>query len=244
MSRSVAPLENLCLHKISGTLSELMHVYRLGLPVRVRNSVLNTFNSNREYKFKESLHCYETPDWLDTDVNSPHTKEFLDSMREHCLDMWDWSTPTPLPADIYAFLMQLPNNFVSFFLEDPTHFVSRRFIKTPPDAPEYCLCEPCFNRDADYDRAVYTVEKTHSIWKLNDAFSYIKDPWNWCANCVTTPLFKILSEEMCRNENNLHKRRRSSQMFWRFENYSTDDDSDSDEFISFRIQHPRLAEPL
>ncbi|MDI4568036.1 MAG: hypothetical protein E7Y34_03030, partial [Mycoplasma sp.] len=79
MSLSVAPLENLCLHKISGTLSELMHVYKLGLPVRLRNKLLNVFNNNREYKFKESLHCYETPDWLDTDVDSPHTKSFLDS---------------------------------------------------------------------------------------------------------------------------------------------------------------------
>lgn len=244
MSRSPAPLENLCLHRVSGTLPTLMSVYRLGLPKIIEDKVLNVFNNNREYRFKESLHCFETPEWLDTDDESPHSADFLLDMRKHFLDMWDWTVASPLPSDIYACIMQLPVSYSSFFLEDPSHFVGKRYIKTVSNSPEYCLCEPCFNRDMDYDRAIYSVEKTHSVWKINEAFRYVRDPWNWCANCVTTPLFTILNEDMCRDRNNLHKRRRSSHMFWRYDAYHTDDDSDSDEFVNFRIQHPRLGEPL
>lgn len=241
MSFSPAPLYSLCLHRISGRLKQLTDVYRLGLPIRVRNNILCIFEQNRENRYIESLRCYETPEWLSTNSASPHDKRFLDSMREHCLDMWDWTTPTPFPPDVYAFLMQLPPNYVSFFLEDPTHFIIRRFIKEPIDAPQYCLCEPCFNRDMDYDRSVYWLEKTHSVWPMREALRFIHDSHNWCANCVTTPLFELLSEQMCRQKHNLHHRVRRSQMFWHNHNYDTDDDSDSDDFITFRVQHPKLT---
>lgn len=238
-----ADLESLAINRIVGCVDHVLDINRLGLPISLRDKVVQVFLNLREAKFRESLRCYEIPDWLDTELAAPLSPGFILTMRQHALDMWDWTVPTPLPADLYAFIMQLDNGYVSFFLENPTHFVSKRFIKTPPSGPEYCLCEPCFNRDMDYDRAIYTVEKTHSVWDIHSCMLYMKDAWNWCANCITTPLFKILSEEMCRNQYNLHTRIRSG-MFWRFSTYHSDDDSDSDEFTSFRVQHPRIGVPL
>lgn len=74
-------------------------------------------------------------------VDSPDIRKVLDFMMKYCFNVWDLNKP--FPADIYSLLIQLPSSYLPFFSDDPTHFISRRFIKTLSDTPKYCLCEPC-----------------------------------------------------------------------------------------------------
>lgn len=257
MSFSSAPLETLCIRETIRSLRGIDDCYKLPLPPMVKNRIVNTFNNTRDKKFETSLLCLETPDWLETEEEPPHSMEFLNRARENALDFWDWTVPKPLPGDLYAFLMNQNFEYTSFFMENPTHFVSRSFLKCKPDTIEYRLCEPCFNRDMDYWIASYKVENTHSIWPLETCMTFLKDVNNWCANCITTPLFKIFDENNCRSVTNLHRRKRSlnvsnySRNFLDYMHnerqfdhmqsmYHSDDDSDSEDFITYSIQHPSL----
>ena len=206
MSRTPETLELSSLFRISNCLSELTHLYKLSLPPTLQKSLLNVFNNTREEKFKETLLSRDTPSWFEDEDSGTHltyTEEFLKTIRMHYLKMRDWTEPSPLPPDVYAFVMQLPSELFSLFWENPCHIIGRRYVKTTPDSPQYPLCEPCFRRDGYNDRVTYGFERTHEVCGTSLISMEVKDTWNWCANCVTTPLFQIYDATRCPQRNYL-----------------------------------------
>lgn len=240
MSRSVAPLENLCYLNVYRNVKDIFSVPKLGLPRTMENNLSYYFIDKKKLRFKKDIICTSVPSGLDGTV----TPGFMNLLWMNDLDSWDWTVPTPLPAALFAYLMQQNLDYNSFFIESPTHFLTIRYTKSKPDTVPYDLCEPCLNRDLDFLTATYQRSKEHSVYSDNCAMMYVLEAKNWCSNCITTPLFRIFDEQTCHNRTGLHTRLRRkrfrSGMFWN-SFVESDDDSDDDTFISETYTHPKLV---
>lgn len=241
MSFCAAPLADLSLLELFQSVRDLFSVSELGLPRVYREKLSYYFIDRKNLRFKSELYSVEVPACLEHDV-SPG---YMNLLKMNELDAWDWTIPTPLPADLFVYLFkQDPVSYNSFFLEDPTHFLSVRYTKHKRDTVPYSLCEACFNRDLDYFSCFYTKTRDHCVYTTNTAMLYILESKNWCSNCVTTPLFRLYNEHDCSVHTGLHQRLRRKRfrggMFWG-SHVQSDDDSDDDSFVTEHITHPRLV---
>lgn len=240
MSLSVAPLADLCFLEVFRNVRDMFSVPKLGLPRALNKTLSYYFIDNKKLRFRKELVSTAVPSGLEGTV----TPGFMNLLWMNDLDAWDWTVPTPLPAPLFAYLMQQNLDYMSFFIESPTHFLTIRYTKTKPDTVPYDLCEPCLNRDLDYFTATYTKTKEHSVYSENCAMMYILESKNWCSNCITTPLFRIFDESTCHSRTGLHTRlrrkRMRSGMFWG-SHVVSDDDSDDDSFVSVPYTHPKLV---
>lgn len=242
MSFSSAALEELCLRVIFSSVRQLFDLDKLVLPKVYRDRLTYMFIDLKKRKFEQNLLCLETLPLVD---DSEYTPGYRNLLRMNALDNWDWTTPSPLPADLFAYLFQQNLEYNSFFIESPTHFVSVRYRKCKPDTVPYDLCRPCFLRDLDYYVSTYTRYREHHVYSSGTAIMYVLESKNWCSNCVTTPLFSIFDTEGCRRFTGLHRRvRPRSDMFWSLNNVHSDDDSDDDSFVPDTVQHPGLKRKL
>lgn len=240
MSFSAAALEEMSLLEIFQSVRDLASVFELPLPTMFKKSLTYYFIDQKKLKFKKNLYCQEVPACLEGAV----TPGYMNLLRMNDLDNWDWTIPTPLPADLFHYLFSQDLSYNSFFIESPTHFMTVRFTKYKRDTVPYDMCEPCLNRDLDYWHCHYTRKREHVVYSSNTAMMYILESKNWCSNCVTTPLFRLYDERTCSNNTGLHQRLRRKRfrggMFWG-SHVESDDDSDDDSFISEPWIHPRLV---
>lgn len=236
----MASLFKLCSKRICRSINFLSDIEALPLPRVLKNRLVNMFNYDfRSTRFQEMLNDIFIPEWLETDEESIPL-DVMKTLRQMGLDMWDWSRPAAISPDLYAELMITEPSYISFFMEDPTHFVLEYYTKVISDRPSYRLCRNCYLRDLDHGHACFWLDRDHAVYGVRNVLPEMQDVENWCANCVVTPLFSLFSTTSCRAKYGTHTRQRP-ELFWRFNNGSSDDDSDMDCFSSFRVFYPNLG---
>lgn len=234
-------LWEISLKKTSDSISSMDKFFDLVLPTRTRSSLMQYFKDNKSSKYNEKLQAVLIPEWLETNVTEDElTEEQMKMIRDHGLDMWDWSTPMLIPPDLFAHLMSLRSASVAFFIEDPTHVILAYYSLIKRGYPEVRMCPNCYRRDTVFTSWNAHIIKTHEVLEMIEVIDFMQDSVNWCDNCILTPLFSFLDEDTCRERYHLHTRLRSSDRYGLKRRYQdSDDDSDSDEFGTFTVHFYR-----
>lgn len=177
------------------------------------------------------LQCTEAMETSDSDMS-----EILQFFANNTID---WEN---LSLDDFLMLMQHPEDEVPEFAFEKNHCLKSYYLMVRLWSNiDKKICETCFIRESKFykpysdnlwrdKRITFKKISDHTVVKGEDLLSeYIWDPDNWCELCICNPLFKIFDESDCKIFFNFHTRKRTHNCY--DSNYSTDDDSDDEDFF-------------
>lgn len=225
-------LEDICMKTILKYITRALDLEKLHLPWTCLKKLYVQFDAERETKFNEYLYEKDVPEWIiskrynTTSSQLNMAKFWLNDMRENWINSHDWTVNVALPKDIYAHIMAGGNTEI-YAIGERNHMILQ-FWEIKNKKGYWRVCRTCFYNHTYKRGDKLTVQQNHRILSNEQTCSYFVTPTHWCYNCITTPLFKVYDEDLCRNEWNTHTRfrwRSETDSFW---DYDTDDDSDID----------------
>lgn len=172
-------------------------------------------------------------------------REWLLSVRDAYLEMNDWTTPTRMPKDIYAFIMFLGERYHAYWMGPELsvwqHMVFFFYLKKLPTGVFVKLCPECFEEDDNWANFEYFKSQIHEVLYETQVLEKMQRKSSWCSNCVTMPLFEMYDRETCKTKwgghNTNHAR---NPMFWGF-NELFNESEESDAYCEYIVsaKHPR-----
>ncbi|GBO20014.1 hypothetical protein AVEN_274500-1 [Araneus ventricosus] len=135
---------------------------------------------------------FASADWLN---DSWFQDDYLFNLRLMVLESLRWDERPKLSNLEYAFLMNLNfDTYKPLFVEDPAH-VNISFYSVRTYGAQSYVCDECFFKLSSCEG-----EDSHDSHRVNlklEQESFFKSPYNWCANCITQPLFWLFDERSC-----------------------------------------------
>ncbi|GBN72066.1 hypothetical protein AVEN_19976-1 [Araneus ventricosus] len=108
------------------------------------------------------------------------------------LESFDWEMAPKLTPKEYAFLLKL--NFASkcpAFVQNINHVQISFYIILESGVRSY-VCDDCVQHFPVENRI-----NEHRIFQALEAETFFRNSYNWCANCITQPLFSLSEEQSC-----------------------------------------------